>query len=87
MQYILFKKPIQYDRYLHSLGLNLVPQYCVECNYPTYVTSLPTILFNKELYIGFDNCVKFYEKISGVNDLINKANKFKENNPNYKIKK
>lgn len=90
--YVLYKKPIQLEtlnivQYLHSQNINFLPNVIIEKNYPSYVTELPTILYDKKLYIGIDICVKLYETYSGIDNLLEKANEFKKLNPKYTIKK
>jgi len=91
-EYILYKNPIQYDtlyivQYLHYLGIILKPQYCIERNYPSWVTSLPSIYVsnNDKKYIGLEECIKFFQQESGVNNVLYKSNEFKKLNPEYRI--
>lgn len=93
-QYILYKKPIQYEtlyivQYLHYLGIKLEPQYCIERNHPSWITMLPSIyVSNKdEKYIGLEECIKFFEKETGIHCLLQKSIEFKKNNPEYRIHK
>lgn len=92
MKYVLYKQPIQYEtlhivQYLHSIGILLLPNVCIERNYPEWVSSLPSIDVGKERYIGLDACIQYFETISGVSDLLTKSQKFKEVNPEYRIHK
>ena len=78
-QYTLYKNPIQDDtraivRYLESIGKPCPPTYIIERNYPTWVTSLPSIrnlenLETEDQFVGFAECVKFWENATGVSDL------------------
>ena len=96
--YILYKKPIQLliirafkelirkARYKHNI--HLTPTFCIERNYPQNVTDLPSIYCNdnKRWYYGLDECVNFYENKSNIHNLLYKSEKFKEQNPEYRIK-
>lgn len=89
--YILYKNPIQLEtlyivQYLHYNKINLLPQSIIERNHPQFISQLPSIVHNNKLYSGLDEVVKFYEDYSGINNLLEKANKFKKQNPKYAIK-
>lgn len=92
MTYILYKQPISLDtlnivRYLHYCGLNYVPSTIIERNYPDYITMLPSVVHNNVLYSGLDQVAIFYENLSGINNILQKALEFKDNNPTYLINK
>jgi hypothetical protein len=91
--YILFKQPNQLDtlaivQYAYYRGIDIQPKACVERNYPSYVNEIPSLLDVKEnvLYEGIDEVVNYYEKISGIPDILTKATAFKKDNPKYAIK-
>lgn len=90
--YILYKHPIQHEtlsivQYLHSLGIDMQPNSCVEALFPAWVTHLPSICLadTGDHIVGLDGCVRFFEKESGVHDIVRKANDFKKENPTYRI--
>ncbi len=88
--YILYKNPIQLDtlyivQYLHYNKINFLPSYIIERSYPDFVTTLPTIFYEGKYYIGLNEVVKLYENISGINNILEKANEFKKSNPGYSI--
>lgn len=91
--HILFKQPNQLDtlaivQYAYYTGIDIQPKACIERNYPYYVREIPSILDMKTnvLHEGIDNVVKYYEKISGISDILTKASNFKKENPKYTIK-
>lgn len=93
--YILYKNPIQYDtlyivQYLHYLGINIIPTCCIERNHPSWVNELPSIETiskekEKERYVGLNECISFFEKITGIENLYEKSQIFKKLNPEYRI--
>jgi hypothetical protein len=90
--YVLYKNPIQLEtlnivQYLHYNNIIFLPNTIIERNYPHFITELPTIVYNNNIYSGLTEVVSLYETISGINDLLNKANNFKIQNPKYTIKK
>jgi hypothetical protein len=93
MTYILYKNPIQLDtleivQYLYSRGhKNVAPACCIERNHPTWVTMLPAIetMGGCHRYVGLDMCVKYWENLHGVTNLLDNAHKFKLTNPEYRI--
>ena len=91
ISYILYKNPIQYDtlyivKYLHYLGINIIPTCCIERNHPEWVKELPSIeTVEKERYIGINECIYFFEKKTNIDNLYNKSYEFKNMNPNYRI--
>jgi CRISPR/Cas system CMR-associated protein Cmr5 small subunit len=72
-------------QYLHSLGISVIPDKCFERNYPSWVSSLPAIETETEHHVGLDECVAFYEKVSGIKHLIEKSKEFKKKFPEYRI--
>ena len=91
MAYILYKAPVQLEtlsivQYLHSLGKLARPLYCIERSYPGWVHRVPSIETSSgDKYIGIDECVEYYEQISGVDDILQKALEFKRLHPRYTI--
>lgn len=90
--YILYKKPIQLEtlnivQYLHSKNITFLPSMIIEKNYPKFVTELPTIQYNNKIYTGLEEVISLYENISGIENILEKANEFKKYNPKYTIKK
>lgn len=75
--YVLYKKPVQVDtlaivRYLfHEHGFDARPSMCIERAHPAWVTELPSImdLDDDSVHVGFEECVKYFEKVSGVGNL------------------
>jgi len=90
--YVLYKNPIQLEtlhivQYLYQENVHFLPSIIIERSYPIFVTNLPTILYNDNLYIGLDECIKLFETYSGIDNLLQKSNEFKILNPKYTIKK
>ncbi len=88
MDYTLYKEPISLDtlnivQYLHAHGIKIIPKYIIERNHG--VLLLPSIRCNDELYSGLNQVINFYETVSGIDDLLDKSIKWKEQFPNYKI--
>ena len=88
--YILYKNPVQLEtlyvvQYLHFLGKDPVPKYCIERNHPSWVTRLPSISSDGYKYVGLERVIQFYENIFNVSNLLDKANKFKSEFPSYRI--
>jgi hypothetical protein len=88
IEYTLYKEPVSLDtlhivQYLHSNGIILTPKCIIERNHG--VNSLPTIVANSHIYSGLNEVLTFYETVSGISDILNKANKWKIDNPNYRI--
>jgi hypothetical protein len=90
--YTLFKNPIQENtlgivRFLHANGIILMPQMCIERNHPEWVVDLPCIeTKNGDRYIGFDECVRFYEEQSKITNIVACAKEFKTINQPYIIR-
>ena len=89
--YTIYKNPIQLDtlyivQYLHYNNINALPNAIIERNHPSFVTTLPTIVYENMIYSGIEEVVYFYEKISGISNLLDKALEFKHKNPKYTIK-
>ena len=89
--YTLYKNPIQLDtlyivQYLYSIGIILLPSLVIERNYPQFVTDLPSIVYNNNIYNGIEKVIAFYEEKSGIDNLLEKAKEFKMKNPKYTIK-
>ena len=90
--YFLYKNPIQHDtlcivQYLHFHKIHFLPSAIIERNYPSFVTELPTIIYNNTIYCGLSEVVALYEQISGIVDLLEKSKLFKKENPKYTINK
>lgn len=90
--YILYKSPIQLDtlyivQYLHYNNIIFLPSNIIERNYPQFVTNLPTIIYNKKYYNGLEEVISLYEKISGIDNILEKSREFKKQYPKYTIKK
>ena len=91
MTYTLFKHPVQPDtlalvRFLASIGIRLLPIMCIERNHPPWaIANLPCIEDSSgRRYVGYTECVLFMEKVSGVQDLHEKAQLFVLANPTYR---
>jgi hypothetical protein len=91
-RHIIYKNPVQLDtlaimQYMHSQGIDMKPLQIIERQYPYWVTQLPSIydVDNSQQLVGFENCVQYYERVSGISDLLNKATEFKACNPTYRI--
>jgi hypothetical protein len=92
VRYTLYKKPIQLEtleivQYLNSVGIICVPETIYECNYPHYVTELPSILYKNTLFSGMASVIDFYEQVSEIQNLKELSSKFKIDNPEYRIHK
>lgn len=89
--YVLYKNPIQINtlyivQYLHYNKINFLPSIIIERNYPHFITELPTIIYNNNIYSGLNEVVSLYENISGINNILEKSIEFKKQNPKYTIK-
>ena len=89
--YVLHKNPMQPDtlaivQFLHSVGINMRPRCCVECNHPPHITELPAIEDDAgNVHAGLRACVDFYELHSGFRGLLDKSVAFKVANPGYRV--
>lgn len=89
--YVLYKNPIQIEtlnivQYLHYNKISFLPHTIIERSHPSFVKELPTIVYNNKTYSGLSQVISLYEEISGISNLLEKANEFKKNNPKYTIK-
>lgn len=91
---ILFKKHENEDcetllnvvRYLYSIGYDVRTSSICDHNIPNYITVLPTIAFsNNQLLVGLSQIVNYYETTFGLTNVIELANKFAINNPDYRM--
>lgn len=89
--YTLYKNPIQMEtlaivQYLYHNNIFILPTVIVERNHPDGII-LPAIYDHKlnTLYEGIDECVKYYEIRSGISNLLENAQMFKEQNPQFRI--
>jgi hypothetical protein len=89
MGYTLYKQPVQIEtlaivQYLKFQGIHAEPSLIVERNHPNWVTELPSIIAsNGERFLGLSECVKFYGKHSGIDDLYSKSKAWKAVNENF----
>jgi hypothetical protein len=89
--YTLYKNPIQLDtlaivQFLHSIGIHLVPNACIERNHPGWVTELPSIeTSDGRRYVGYDACIEFFQETTQITDLQQKSALFKLENPSFRI--
>lgn len=75
-------------RYLYAKGINTRPITIIERSFPSNIleTDLPIIVYPNNLkLIGLTNIVNYYEIQFNITNLIDKAQKFNENNPDYKM--
>ena len=74
-------------RYMYAIKIgDIRPLSIIERNMPLNIKVLPTIVFYNGYTIeGLNNIVKYYEMSTNTLNLIDKANKFMELNPNYRI--
>lgn len=89
--YTLYKNPIQLDtlyivQYLHYNKIVFLPNKIIERNFPQFVTNLPTVVYDNCIYDGLSNVISLYEKMSGIDHILEKAMEFKKQNPTYTIK-
>lgn len=89
--YTLYKNPIQLDtlyivQYLYYNKIMFLPSNIIERNYPHFITNLPTIIYNNNVYSGLTEVISLYENISGIDNILEKAIEFKKQNPKYTIK-
>ena len=90
-RYTLYTQPIQLEtlhivRYLYHLNIHVLPTVVVERGHPRNIL-LPSIYNHdtNELYEGLEECVRFYEQMSGVSDIMNLAKEFHESHPDDRI--
>jgi hypothetical protein len=74
-------------KYLQSLQIDVTPKHIITENYPNIITEFPSIQYNNKYYIGLDECIKFYEHITGIQYLHEKALQFKIDTPSFKLGK
>ena len=91
--YILYKNPEQYDtlaivQYLNHIERPNEPSTCIERGAPPG-TQMPSILdqWTGQWYLGLANVVRYYEERSGITNLLNIAEQFKRDQPDYTIHK
>jgi hypothetical protein len=85
---ILFKKHENPDcdqllhviNYLQSVGYDAVPSMIIEHNFPKYITVLPTAIIGANSYFGIESIVNYFEKTLGLDNLMDKSNKYKKIN-------
>jgi CRISPR/Cas system CMR-associated protein Cmr5 small subunit len=85
--YILYKNPIQLEtlnivQYLYYNNIIFLPNTIIERNYPHFITELPTIIYNNNIYSGLKQVVSFYETISGIQKLLEKQMNSKNSTQN-----
>jgi hypothetical protein len=93
MPFVLYKNPVQADtldivRFLHSASIfDASPSCCIERNWPPWVTELPAIkdLADGTEFVGLQRCVSFWEHMSGVPNLFERAKMFAEEHPKYRV--
>jgi hypothetical protein len=94
IRYTLFKNPIQMDtlamvQYLHYKGIDLIPEMTIESNWSVMdhrISQIPSISTeDRNVYLGINEIIKFYEEKSCIKNLLEKSLKFKEENPDYRI--
>ena len=64
---------IYIHKYLQSIHIDITPKHIIEDNYPNCIIEFPSIQYNNKYYIGLDECIKFYEHITGISYLNEKA--------------
>jgi len=75
-------------RYMYSKGVDMRPLYIVETNFPSSITTLPTIVLNNDKQLtGLHEIVKYYENTFKIENLIEKSKLFMNEFPNYRIVK
>ena len=74
-------------RYLYAATVtDIRPTSIIERNFPLNINVLPTIVFvNGTVLEGLDKIIKYYELVTGVSNLKEKAITFNELNPDYRI--
>lgn len=89
-RYILYKGAIQLDtlaivQYLKYKGIDMQPVLIVERNHPTWVSHLPAVFSSDEgkHYVGINECAEYYEKCTGIPNLLAAAISWKSQNPNF----
>ena len=88
VSYTLFKNPVQLDtlaivQYAKACGKDVTPMLTIERNHPLSITALPAIQCGSEQYVGIDECVRFYEIHTGIDDILQKALIWKDVNPHF----
>lgn len=79
------EKFLKIVRFLYAKKIDIRPVMIHERCFPSNVNILPTISINNKLIVGLDEIIKYYEKITSINDLLNKSILFEKNNPNFRI--
>ena len=74
-------------RYLYYQKINIIPTFITERLIPRD-TILPTItLENNRIFSGLNDIVNFLEEETEINNLVEKANIFVSNNPEFRCRK
>lgn len=74
-------------RYMYATKIgDIRPISIIERSMPLNIKILPTIVFsNGYMLEGLNNIAKYYEMTTNISNLIEKANKFVQLNPDYRI--
>lgn len=73
-------------RYLYTQGYDIRADTIIERNFPSSVDQLPTLLLpQNQVLKGLKNINSYYENLTKISDLANKANNFDKLNPDYRI--
>jgi hypothetical protein len=64
--YVLYKNPIQLEtlhivQYLYQENVHFLPSIIIERSYPIFITNLPTILYNDNLYMSLEDKKKLLD--------------------------
>lgn len=76
---------LKITRYLYANDYDIRPLNVIERNFPEHINQVPTISINDSLIVGLNNIVIYYETLLNIPQLLNKANRFSNSNPNYSI--
>jgi len=79
-------KLLNITRYLYENNIDATPYLITERQIPQNI-QIPTIIVNNVYISGLTNIVNFFEKILDTNNLLEKSEKFANENPNYRIRK
>src|SRR5690606_37493922 len=73
---------------IYLIAMNIAdirPDNIIERLVPENITLLPSMFIEQNLVSGLPNIIAYYEKLLNESDLINRAERFAQKNPNYRI--
>ncbi len=73
-------------RYLFAMNIaDIRPLNIIERLFPENITVLPSMIVGQNIISGLHNIIAYYERLLNESDLVNRAERFAQKNPNYRI--